>query len=174
MSKVAAAIGEGEITPAEGEVLSNILLTHKTILETADLGRRMEALEQRMDKRDSASASGVRTGQAATAGAGITSLTHRLNRLERRLGPQPAPVSRQVTARAWATTFSGEELASFETRWEAAEASGATSLLDIFAAGTSERQEILRRLEPALDQIAQEITGKAYAELLRHESGGQE
>ena len=38
MARVAAAIGEGEITPTEGEVVSNILLAHKTVLVTADLG----------------------------------------------------------------------------------------------------------------------------------------
>jgi hypothetical protein len=37
-----------------------------------------------------------------------------------------------------------------EDRWAASEASGATSLLDIFAEGTTERQDVLRRLGPAL------------------------
>ena len=68
MAKVSAAIGEGEITPTEGEVLSNVLLAHKTVLETGDLGRRMDELEQRMARRDAAtttaSASGVRSGHA--------------------------------------------------------------------------------------------------------------
>jgi hypothetical protein len=50
MARVAAAIGEGEITPTEGEVLSNILLTHKTVLVTADLERRMDELERRLPK----------------------------------------------------------------------------------------------------------------------------
>ena len=52
MARVAAAIGEGEITPTEGEVLSNILVAHKTVLMTGDLGRRMDELEQRMSKKE--------------------------------------------------------------------------------------------------------------------------
>lgn len=48
MARVAAAIGEGEITPTEGEVLSNILLAHKTVLVTADLERRMDEFERRL------------------------------------------------------------------------------------------------------------------------------
>ena len=46
--------------------------------------------------------------------------------------------------------------------------------MDIFAPGTPEREDILRRLEPALDAIAQEMTGKSYAELLRDEAEDQE
>jgi hypothetical protein len=67
-----------------------------------------------------------------------------------------------------------EELKSFEDRWTASEASGATSLLDIFAEGTSERQDVLRRLEPALDTIAKNMAGKSFAELLREEAEDQE
>jgi hypothetical protein len=50
MARVAAAIAEGEITPTEGEVLSNILLAHKTVLVTADLERRMDEFERRLPK----------------------------------------------------------------------------------------------------------------------------
>ena len=48
MAKVSAAIGEGEITPAEGEVLANILVAQKEVMVTGDLERRMEDLERRM------------------------------------------------------------------------------------------------------------------------------
>jgi Family of unknown function (DUF5681) len=48
MAKVAVAVGEGEITPLDGEVLSNILAAHKAVLVTGDLERRIEAMEQRM------------------------------------------------------------------------------------------------------------------------------
>jgi hypothetical protein len=50
MTTVSAAIGEGEITPMEGEVLSNILAAHKDVLVTADLERRMDELERRTSK----------------------------------------------------------------------------------------------------------------------------
>jgi hypothetical protein len=55
----------------------------------------------------------LRTGEWQTdlrTLVGNTNLTNRLNRLERRLGPTPAPMPHQVTVRAWVTAFSGEEL----------------------------------------------------------------
>jgi hypothetical protein len=48
MATVANAIGDGEITPNEGEVLAKILVAQKDVVLTADLERRMEALEQRV------------------------------------------------------------------------------------------------------------------------------
>jgi uncharacterized protein DUF5681 len=48
MATVATAIGDGEITPNEGEVLARILVAQKDVVLTADLERRMEALEQRV------------------------------------------------------------------------------------------------------------------------------
>jgi hypothetical protein len=173
MAKVSAAIGEGEITPLEGEVLANILAVHKTVLQTGDLGRRMDELEHKMSKREKAASSPqseVQTSYPGTTAIGNTSLANRLTRLERRMGPMPAPISHRVTARAWVTAFTAEELNLWEDRWQASEASGATSLLDIFVEDTPERQEVLRRLQPALDAIAQEMTGKTYAELLREEA----
>ena len=53
MARVSTAIGEGEITPIEGEVLSNILAAHKDVLVTAGLERRMDELERRMSKNGS-------------------------------------------------------------------------------------------------------------------------
>ena len=50
MARVSAAIGEGEITPTEGEVLSNILAANKDVMVTADLERRMDDLERRMSR----------------------------------------------------------------------------------------------------------------------------
>jgi hypothetical protein len=67
-----------------------------------------------------------------------------------------------------------EELTLLEDRWQASEASGATSLLDIFGEGTPEREDVLRRLEPALDVTALKMTGKSYADLLREEAEGQQ
>jgi hypothetical protein len=179
MARVASAIAEGEITPTEGEVLSNILVAHKTILMTRDLGRRMDELEQRMSKKEGAaptlpSTSGVQLSNPGTTVVGPANLANRLNRLERRLGPAPAPMSQQVTVRAWVTAFSMEELTLFEDRWAASEASGVTSLLDIFAEGTSERQEVLGKLEPALNAISLEMTGKRYVELLCDEAKDQQ
>lgn len=178
MARVFAAISEGEITPTEGEVLSNVLLAHKTALETADLGRRMDEVEQRTATRDAASAtasaSGVRACQPGATAPTNTSLANRLSRLERSIGPQPAPMSRQVIARAFARAFSGDELTSWVARWEASAASGATSLMDIFPPGTPEREDVLRRLAPALDAMAREMTGRSYEELLRDEAEDQE
>ena len=48
MAKVSAAISEGEITPTEGEVLSNIWAAHKDVMVTADHERRIDDLERRM------------------------------------------------------------------------------------------------------------------------------
>ena|SRR6266568_3219675 len=48
MTKVAAAIGEGEITPTEGEVLANIFVAHKSVVVAADLELRVDELERRM------------------------------------------------------------------------------------------------------------------------------
>ena len=48
MAKVSAAICEGEITPTEGEKLSNILAAHKDVLVAEDLERRVGDLERRM------------------------------------------------------------------------------------------------------------------------------
>ena len=59
MARVAAAIGEGEITPTEGEVVSNILLAHKTVLVTADLERRMDEFERRLSKEWAATYAGL-------------------------------------------------------------------------------------------------------------------
>ena len=50
MAKVFAAISEGEITPTEAEVVSNILATHKNVLVAQDYERRLEDLERRMSK----------------------------------------------------------------------------------------------------------------------------
>jgi len=48
MSTVVAAIGEGRITPGEGEILANILAVQTNVLTTGDLERRVEQLEQAM------------------------------------------------------------------------------------------------------------------------------
>ena len=48
MARIAAAIGEGEITPTEGEVLANILVAQKDVIVTADFEKRLEDLERRM------------------------------------------------------------------------------------------------------------------------------
>ena len=48
MTKVSSAIGEGDITPAEGEMLSNIFVAHKDVLVTADHERRRNELERKV------------------------------------------------------------------------------------------------------------------------------
>ena len=109
MARVCAAIGEGEITPTEGEVLSNILAAHKTVLMTGDIGRRMDELERRMSKKDGTAAtppytSGVQVGNPGTTAVGSTNLANRLNRLERHLGPTPPPISHKVLRSLTAST----------------------------------------------------------------------
>jgi hypothetical protein len=46
MSMVVGAIGDGRITPGEGEILANILAVQANVLATGDLESRMERLEQ--------------------------------------------------------------------------------------------------------------------------------
>jgi hypothetical protein len=46
MSALVGAIGEGHITPGEGEILANILAVQTNVLATGDLERRVERLEQ--------------------------------------------------------------------------------------------------------------------------------
>ena len=48
ISTVVEAIGEGRITPSEGEILANILDVQHNVLTTGDLERRVEQLEQAM------------------------------------------------------------------------------------------------------------------------------
>ena len=59
MAKVSAAIGEGEITPSEGEMLSTVLEKHKSVMVTADLERRVDELERRLPKNATPPASGM-------------------------------------------------------------------------------------------------------------------
>jgi hypothetical protein len=165
MAGVFSAIAEGKITPLEGDVLSSILAAHKAVLVTGSLELRMDDLEKRMSQQRGGAPSSpsavLSASSSLTSGFGMN-LANRLKRLEQRLGPAPPPVSHQVSIRAWMTAFRMEELTAFEDRWAASEAAGATSLLDIFAEGTSEREEILRRLEPVLDAMSREMTGKSY------------
>jgi hypothetical protein len=49
VGRVATAVGDGEITPTEGEVLANILVSQKEILATADLEKHVEGMQQRLD-----------------------------------------------------------------------------------------------------------------------------
>lgn len=46
MSVVVGAIGDGRITPSEGEILANILAVQNNVLTAGDLERRVEQLEQ--------------------------------------------------------------------------------------------------------------------------------
>jgi hypothetical protein len=175
MAMVSAAIAEGEITPMEGEVVANVLAVHKTILGTGDLERRLDDLEERMSQTTRAApispyTSAVQSGNASATMGSRIKLSNRLKRLEQHLGPAPAPISHRVSIRAWTTAFTMEELTLLEDRWAASERSGAKSLLDIFPEGTAERQDVLRKLEPALDAMALEMTGKNYTELLHEEA----
>jgi hypothetical protein len=45
MTKIVAAIADGQITPTEGEVLANFLSVQTTVVSVADLERRVEQLE---------------------------------------------------------------------------------------------------------------------------------
>jgi hypothetical protein len=46
---VAMAIGNGEITPADGETFTNVLVAHKDIVLQLDLVQRFEEMQRRMD-----------------------------------------------------------------------------------------------------------------------------
>jgi hypothetical protein len=46
MTMVAAAIGEGQITPSEGEVLANLLVIQKEMIVAGEVEQRLEQLEK--------------------------------------------------------------------------------------------------------------------------------
>ena len=91
MSTVVEAIGEGRITPSEGETLANILDVQKSVLSTGDLERRVEQLEQAMQARatDKTEKVKLRTwyNGCTRAVRAMTSLNlkSRIQRLERQL-----------------------------------------------------------------------------------------
>ncbi len=45
MHQITQAVAKGEISPAEGAQLSNMVETQRRTLETGDLAKRLEALE---------------------------------------------------------------------------------------------------------------------------------
>ena len=49
-STVVQAVGEGELTPDEGQVLSNILESRRKSIETEDHERRLIELEKEINK----------------------------------------------------------------------------------------------------------------------------
>jgi hypothetical protein len=59
MTTIAAAIGEGEITPIEGETLANILVAQKAVVGTADLERRLDDLERRISTGEKSGTDGA-------------------------------------------------------------------------------------------------------------------
>ena len=101
-------------------------------------------------------------------------LANRLKRLEQRLG-RTWPTSEQVFTRALAALRSEDltSLISMEGLSDQASASGAATDGAFITEGTPETQEVLRRLELALDAAALEMTGKSYTELMRLEADSQ-
>jgi hypothetical protein len=61
ISKVFMSIGEGNITPSEGETLANILAVQTNVVTTGDLDRRMTTLEEGMSAYKN-----TQVGQGAT------------------------------------------------------------------------------------------------------------
>lgn len=55
---VIRAVAEGEITPGEGEALMNMIAGQASVLATVDLERRVEELEQRLEKHQQRGAGG--------------------------------------------------------------------------------------------------------------------
>ncbi|MFT7359264.1 DUF5681 domain-containing protein [Parasphingorhabdus sp.] len=49
ISAITKAVGEGEITPAEGSALSGMLETQRRTIETGELAERLEAIESRLE-----------------------------------------------------------------------------------------------------------------------------
>lgn len=45
MARIVEAVGEGRLTPSEGQALAGLLEAHRRATETADLEKRIEALE---------------------------------------------------------------------------------------------------------------------------------
>jgi hypothetical protein len=50
LSRVLTAVGEGQITPAEGELLTGMVDAHKRVIETEDLERRVTDIEKTVQK----------------------------------------------------------------------------------------------------------------------------
>jgi Family of unknown function (DUF5681) len=48
VGKVAKAIGDGEITPIDGEVFTNVLVAHKDIVAQLDFAQRFEDMQRRL------------------------------------------------------------------------------------------------------------------------------
>ena len=49
MASVAEAIGQGRITPSEGEVLANLLVIQKNVIATVELEQRLERIESAVE-----------------------------------------------------------------------------------------------------------------------------
>ena len=49
VGKIATAIGDGEITPIDGELFTNVLVAHKGIVAQLDLERRLEDMQRRLE-----------------------------------------------------------------------------------------------------------------------------
>jgi hypothetical protein len=63
MSSVVAAVGEGQITPGEGEIIGTLLATQFNLLNSADLEERIEKFGERIEKLESAKSAENRTGE---------------------------------------------------------------------------------------------------------------
>lgn len=50
LATVTAAIGEGQITPHEGEVMSHLLAAQKEVIVTAELERRLDKAEESVNR----------------------------------------------------------------------------------------------------------------------------
>ena len=50
VSKIVSAVGEGRITPGEGETLARILETQKRVIDVEDHDRRIEELEKEVEE----------------------------------------------------------------------------------------------------------------------------
>lgn len=50
-ASVVQAVASGELLPAEGEALSSLIENHRRAMETTDLAKRLEAIEQQLEKR---------------------------------------------------------------------------------------------------------------------------
>lgn len=50
LAAVAAAVAEGDLSPAEGKALGDVLELHRKAIETAELEKRIADLEERLTK----------------------------------------------------------------------------------------------------------------------------
>jgi hypothetical protein len=108
MTSVAMAIGEGRITPNEGEVLANLLVIQKNVIVTATLEQRIGRIE--VCSGTTEQSGNHRATDEKKGGRRMTNLEFRIARLEirlRALAPAPPRGFQESWEFEWATDPEG-------------------------------------------------------------------